>query len=212
MNDLFYAHISEDGRKQTILQHLEGTARLASEFAKVFGEEQMGQLLGFAHDIGKYTVGFQKRLNGGPKVDHSSAGAFEVMNQQQFQASFCIAGHHGGIPNGGGRGDTSEQGTLMGRLTKVQAGGVENYAEFRKEIEFPKISRRQIKGKNLAAECFSIRMLFSCLVDADYLDTERFMDGEDNDQDKSGWVNPADMEELDRRIHDYISGWFPPTK
>lgn len=210
MNGLFYAHISEDGRKQTVLQHLEGTARLASEFAKVFGEEQMGQLLGLAHDIGKYTVGFQKRLNGGPKVDHSSAGAFEVMNQQQFQASFCISGHHGGIPNGGGRGNTCDQGTLMGRLAKVQSGGVEDYTEFRKEIEFPKISRRQIKGKNLAAECFSIRMLFSCLVDADYLDTERFMDGKDNDQDKSGWVNPADMEELDRRIHDYISGWFPP--
>lgn len=210
MSDLFYAHISEDGRKQTVLQHLEGTARLASEFAEVFGEAQMGQLLGLAHDIGKYTAGFQKRLNGGPKVDHSSAGAFEVMKQQQFQASFCISGHHGGIPNGGGRGDTGEQGTWMGRLAKVQAGGVEEYEEFRKEIEFPQIPLCQMNGKNIAAECFFIRMLFSCLVDADYLDTERFMDGRDNDQKKSGWANLADMEELDKRLQKHISGWFPP--
>ena len=78
MEHLFYAHVSEDERKQTVKQHLEGTARLASEFAKVFGEEQRGQLLGLAHDIGKYTEGFQKRLHGGMKVDHSSAGAYEV--------------------------------------------------------------------------------------------------------------------------------------
>lgn len=209
VSDVFYAHISEDGRKQTVLEHLEGTARLASEFAEVFGEEQMGQLLGLAHDIGKYTAGFQERLNGGPKIDHSSAGAFEVMKQQQFQAAFCVSGHHGGIPNGGGRGDIGEQGTLMGRMAKVQAGGVEEYEEFRKEIEFPQIPLRQMNGKNIEAECFFIRMLFSCLVDADYLDTERFMDGNEG-QKKSGWVNQADMEELDRRLQNYISGWFPP--
>lgn len=126
MRDLFYAHISEDGRKQTVLQHLEGIARLASKFAQAFGEEQMGRLLGLAHDIGKYLTGFQKRLNGGPKVDHSSAGAFEVMKLKQFQASLCISGHHGGIPNGGGRGDTGEQSTWMGRMAKVQRGEVED--------------------------------------------------------------------------------------
>ncbi|MBP3701319.1 MAG: CRISPR-associated helicase Cas3' [Lachnospiraceae bacterium] len=207
---MFYAHISEDGRKQTVLQHLEGTARLASEFAGVFGEEEMGRLIGLAHDIGKYTPGFQKRLHGGPKVDHSSAGAFEVMNLKQFPASFCIGGHHGGIPDGGGRGDSGEQGTLMGRLAKVRSGRVEDYTAFRKEIELPQVSLQNQIGKNLPADCFLIRLLFSCLVDADYLDTERFMDGEDCNQNKSGWSNPADMEELDKRLQKHISKWFPP--
>ena len=213
MKDLFYAHISEDGRKQTVLEHLEGTARLASEFAEVFGEAQIGQLLGLAHDIGKYTLGFQRRLNGGPKVDHSSAGAFEVMKLQQFPASFCIAGHHGGIPDGGGRGDNGEQGTLMGKLAKVQSGGIEDYAAFKEELELPKVPLQQLIGKDLSADCFFIRMLFSCLVDADYLDTERFMGGkieEGSVVNRSGWSNPADMEELDRRLQEYISGWFPP--
>ena len=139
MKDLFFAHISEDGRKQTVLEHLEGTARLASEFAGVFGEAQMGHLLGLAHDIGKYTPGFQRRLNGGPKVDHSSAGAFEAMKLQQFPASFCIAGHHGGIPDGGGRGDRGEQGTLMGRLAKAHSGEIEDYIAYKDELELPKV-------------------------------------------------------------------------
>ena len=168
MSDLYYAHIAEDGRKQTVLQHLEGTARLAFEFAEVFGEGPMGHLLGLAHDIGKYTSGFQKRLQGGPKVDHSSAGTFELMNLKQFPASFCVAGHHGGIPDGGGRGDSGEQGTLMGRIAKVQSGGVEDYNAFRKEIELPNVSPQRRIGANLPADCFWIRMLFSCLVDADY--------------------------------------------
>ena len=209
MNEIYYAHISEDGRKQTVLEHLEGTARLAAEFAEVFGEEQMGQLIGLAHDIGKYTPGFQKRLNGGSKVDHSSAGAFEAMKMQMFPASFCIAGHHGGLPDGG---DSADQGTLMGRLAKVQSGGIEDYSAFQREIKLSGVHLRQEMGNDASAYCFLIRMLFSCLVDADYLDTERFMDAktEENAQNQSGWSNPADMEELDRRLQKYISQWFPP--
>ena len=216
MKDLFYAHISEDGRKQTVLEHLEGTARLASEFAEVFGEAQLGQLVGLAHDIGKYTPGFQKRLNGGPKVDHLSAGAFEVMKLQQFPAAFCVAGHHGGIPDGGAREDHGGQSTLMGRLAKVQSGGVEDYAAFKEELELTGVLPRQSFGNDLPAVCFFIRMLFSCLVDADYLDTERFMNGNilkakgDSNLNGSGWSNSADMEELDRRLQKYVSGWFPP--
>ena len=209
LKDLFYAHISEDGRTQTVQQHLEGTAKLASEFARPFGEEQRGQLLGMAHDIGKYTDGFQKRLHGGMKVDHSSAGAYEVVKHQgQIQVSFCILGHHGGIPDCGGRGDTEEEGTWHGRMQKVERKKVGNYETFREEIELPKIPVRQFV-KDGAAECFFIRMLFSCLVDADYLDTEHFMEGTDIGQNKSAWENPADMEFLEKRLFNYISGWFP---
>ena len=210
MSDLFYAHISQDGRKQTVKEHLEGTARLAAEFAEDFGEAPMGRLVGLAHDLGKYTAGFQKRLNGGPKVDHSSAGAFEVMKLQQFPASFCVAGHHSGIPDAGGRGDGAEQGTLLGRLNKVRTGGVDDYAVFREEIDLPKVPLPQWIGKDLLADCFYIRMLFSCLVDADYLDTERFMQGEKAVQNKSGWSNQGDMEELEKKVQKYVLRWFPP--
>ena len=74
------AHVSEDGtREQTILEHLEGTAELAEDFAGVFGAGEWGRLCGMAHDIGKYSAAFQRRLlENGPSVDHSTAGAVEL--------------------------------------------------------------------------------------------------------------------------------------
>ena len=74
------AHVSEDGRQQTVLEHLQGTARRSSSHAGNFGAGEQGELAGRAHDLGKYTVAFQRRLlDQGPKVDHSTAGAFECM-------------------------------------------------------------------------------------------------------------------------------------
>lgn len=74
---MYDAHIREDGKKQTVGEHLEGTAERCASFAAAFGEEQRGKLLGYAHDIGKTSQEFQKRLLGGPKVDHATAGALE---------------------------------------------------------------------------------------------------------------------------------------
>lgn len=70
------AHISEDGtRVQTVADHLQGTAVLCGQFAAAFDAQQQGTWLGLLHDIGKYSTKFQKRLQGGEKVDHSTAGA-----------------------------------------------------------------------------------------------------------------------------------------
>lgn len=74
---MYDAHIREDGKKQTVGEHLEGTAERCASFAAAFGEEQRGKLLGYAHDIWKTSQEFQKRLLGGPKVDHATAGALE---------------------------------------------------------------------------------------------------------------------------------------
>ena len=72
----YLAHLAEDGREQTVLEHLHGTAALAKEFARPFGEEGQAELAGLAHDLGKYIAGSQRRLAGGPKVGHATAGAF----------------------------------------------------------------------------------------------------------------------------------------
>lgn len=74
----YYAHISDDGRRQTVAEHLTGTAVLCRAFAGAFGAEAEGEgeLMGLAHDIGKCTDSFQKRLlEDGPIVDHATAGA-----------------------------------------------------------------------------------------------------------------------------------------
>ena len=74
----YYAHIRQDENGQTIYQtvaeHLTGTAALCREFAADFGAEADGDLMGLAHDLGKCTDAFQKRLlEGGPAVDHTTA-------------------------------------------------------------------------------------------------------------------------------------------
>ena len=109
----YIAHKDESGREQTVKEHLNNVAQLSSAFADVFGEAEMGQLIGLYHDIGKYSHDFQryirlpeeKQIRG--SVDHSTAGTQYVLQQQgksldanleKMAAGFAIAGHHGGIP------------------------------------------------------------------------------------------------------------------
>ena len=202
----YLAHISEDHRKQTILQHLEGTAGLCSRFAQSFGAEELGTLVGMTHDIGKYSDAFQRRLQGGSRVDHATAGAYECFRLNQPAAAFCVAGHHGGLPDGGGRGDNSDLPTLWGRMRRASEGKLEPYTQWKQEVTLPSPQSSAFQGKSdpLSATFFT-RMLYSCLVDADFLDTERFMAGETFPRG-----NDVSMETLYQRLEQYISGWFPP--
>ena len=175
----YLAHKSNDGREQLLLEHLLGTAALSSRFASALGLENVGYYIGLYHDIGKYSSGFQNRiLYEGAKVDHSSAGAKEIMRRLPL-GSFCIAGHHGGLMNKGSK-ISLEDGTLFSRLGKELTGRLD-YSEFQKE---PKLVIRssdmqeQVQrfcGNDAFSTMFLTRILFSCLVDADFLDTENFM-------------------------------------
>ena len=116
----FLAHIAEDGRTQDILSHLKGTAMLAKEFARPFGGEEQAELAGLAHDVGKYSLAFQKRLRGDPaKVDHATAGAAECWRERQVFAAFAVAGHHGGLLDGGSLTDSPHAGTFWGRIQRA---------------------------------------------------------------------------------------------
>ena len=200
----YLAHLTEDGRTQTILEHLKGTASLCSAFAAAFDAEAQGQLAGMAHDIGKYSAAFQRRLHGGPKVDHASAGAFECLKAQQLAAAFAISGHHGGLPDGGGRGDAAGAGTFWGRINRASQGKLEDYHAWQREFSLPHANIPAFAGKKLDGMFFT-RMLLSCLVDADYTDTGAFMGGSSYPPASS-----SSMEELWRRLETYVSGWFPP--
>ena len=109
------AHISEDGtRTQTVYDHLAGTARLAGSFAAPFGAQSEAEFAAWLHDVGKYSDAFQLRLKGGPKVDHSTAGAQEAWVRQHPHAAFAVAGHHSGLPDGGSPADDPGDATLFG--------------------------------------------------------------------------------------------------
>ncbi len=172
------AHRGEnDERTQSVIDHLKGTAELGGRFASPFGAQAEGERCGMLHDIGKYSGAFQRRINGASeKVDHSTAGAAEAAALGDAAAAFCAAGHHGGLPNGGNKRDTAQDPTLWGRLKKAGEHKIEDYSAFKGEVEIPAANIPEYV-KTREKEFFFTRMLYSCLVDADYLDTESFMRG-----------------------------------
>ncbi|MGN1003094.1 MAG: CRISPR-associated helicase Cas3' [Oscillospiraceae bacterium] len=190
-----------------MLEHSSGTSRLCARFAAPFDAEEQGRLTGLAHDLGKYRSPFQRRIRGSPEqVDHSTPGAFVCVKQNQVAAAFCVAGHHGGLPDGGGRGDHAGQGTFYGRMCRAMENGLEPDPEWSCEITLPNARLPAYCQKNEAlTDAFFVRMLYSCLVDADFLDTEQFMAG--HAPERGGG---ASIDVLEKRLEAYISGWFPP--
>ena len=201
----FLAHIAEDGRRQTVADHLANTADLAKEFARPFGAAAQAELAGLAHDIGKYSAAFQQRLQGSSiQVDHATAGAIECWQRRQPLAAFAVAGHHGGLPNGGSPTDGPDQPTLCGRIKRKDRGQLEPYEHWRQEITLPQPGAPDFIKQSGLELAFFTRMLYSCLVDADFLDTEAFMDGQ------SRASGGASMDQLWDKLQCYTSRWFPP--
>ena len=201
----FLAHISNDGRRQTLLSHLTGTAMLAKSFAQPFDTQGQAELAGMLHDIGKYSAAFQKRLYGDSTVvDHSTAGAAECWRRGQPLSAFVIAGHHGGLPDGGSMTDGAETATLLGRIQRAAQGKLEPYDRWIEEVTVPSLPRIDLRCNAPEDLMFLTRMLYSCLVDADYLDTEAFMIGHPREHHRES------VDSLWKKLQRYISGWFPP--
>ena len=209
MDAPYLSHCAEDGRQETVWQHLQETAVMSQAFATDFDAGPQGYLAGLLHDIGKYSVDFQNRLQGSPRrVDHSTAGALEAQRLGQIPVSFAIAGHHGGLPDGGSRTDTSDDSTLQGRLKRGSAHLLPEYSHWKQEVTLPKATPLPAlfaDPKTTQADVlFYTRMLYSCLVDADFLCTERFMSGHGRDS-----IAP-DIAALDDLLQAKTAGWFPP--
>ena len=199
----YLAHIDGD-RQQTIIEHLQGTAELAGEFAGKFGKADWGYCCGLLHDIGKYSAEFQRKIheNLDIKVDHSTAGAKVCMNLGGLYAimSYCIAGHHAGIPDWGRKGLPS---SLLDRLEKKLC----DYSAYENDVKIPKITsnpfdQEQASNFDFALSTF-IRILYSCLVDADFLDTERFMSNGAVERDSG-----ESMENLLHKLQTRVSEWL----
>ena len=202
----YIAH--KDGeREQSIKEHLEGTAERAGEFAEKFGKKEWGYCCGMLHDIGKYSEEFQRKIqeDTNDRVDHATAGAQVCKERGGYYSilSYCIAGHHAGLPD---YGNTAMSSSLCGRWKKR----ICDYHAYKDEIKIPKLDTDPIvfsKDRNMdfALGTF-IRMLYSCLVDADFLDTESFMKNGD-----TGRNSGESMETLQNRLEKRISEWLKNT-
>ena len=202
---IYLAHRAEDGRTETVLQHSQETAQLSAQFSSAFGAESQGFLAGLAHDIGKYSAAFQRRIRGDPKpVDHSTAGAVECAHMDQPFAALAVAGHHSGLPDFGNfKEDKPDAPTLCGKIRRAQKGLLESYEHWSEELSLPEASKPSFFRSRMDIMFFT-RMLYSCLVDADFLCTESFMEGHRREADTSS------VEDLEARLERYIKDWYPP--
>ena len=179
----FGIHLLED--------HLRKVAKQAQEFAKEFGADDWAYPAGLWHDLGKYRATFQAYILRGtginpdahiekdsdPRTNHASSGAIyarEKLGKVGLPLAYIIAGHHAGLPD-------------------YEGGGEAKGAPLREVLERDKTLLEEVLREQIPEDIFSgnrpetncpggcsgahlwIRMLFSCLVDADFLDTESFM-------------------------------------
>ncbi len=186
--------------------HLLEVARLAEELASGFHAAEWGRLAGRWHDLGKYRALFQQKIKrasgydadahieGGGRISHSGAGAVHAIRtfgQRHGPAgktaarvlAYLIASHHAGLYDW----HNPEREDLKFRL-----GNGDTQAEYEQALAAcppaailaddgfnPLPSLQAVLGAERAlpgAFALWVRMLFSALVDADFLDTERFMD------------------------------------
>lgn len=181
---MYYAHSgpSEDAW-EPLRDHLSDVAERAASFAEVFGAAEEARLAGLLHDLGKYSDVFTLRLQGKVhRLDHWSAGAWlalETFRQNGVAAALAIQGHHVGLgqatPNALRELDPKILGSRHPRgLTLTES----NVSVLRQRLaadrlDLPALSRSLFDHKGPAgAGMLDVRMLFSALVDADYLETE----------------------------------------
>jgi CRISPR-associated endonuclease/helicase Cas3 len=189
-----YAHTAEDqqgkslpensGQWQPLSVHLRNVAELAKEFAARLALEREAELAGLLHDLGKYGQRFQARLRNTAihGINHWAAGTARAAKLEAWTVAFAVDGHHTGIPalNDNAVGPSLRQtvqkfsdAKLRLELTgQCQESADDLLARFKDDrLQLPDFPPRAIEDK--FAEALRTRMVFSCLVDADFLDTER---------------------------------------
>lgn len=206
-NIRFIAHAKRlpDGTwiEHALEDHLQEVGELAAIFASAFATEDWARVAGVWHDLGKYSMEFQRyiktvtgydaeaHLEGAPgRVDHSTAGAIHAIRQFDKHGrilAYLIAGHHAGLPDW----YASETG---GKALSIRLGADQHFLLDRIHAgAIPPTILTQAKPTTKphgSADALHLwlRMLFSCLIDADRLDTETFMDGA-----RSSYGNMADL-------------------
>lgn len=216
-----YAHTTEAGSIddwELLEAHVADVAETAARFASEFHGQDYARMAALLHDLGKAKPAFQAYLQGGKQEPHSAEGAVyakAVYGKFIGQIlAFCIAGHHAGLANGF---ETPKAGAkpatpLPKRLENIDCLDLPpNYpAIYEKVTDFaqpPFLAKASVEAVNFTLPFF-IRMIFSCLVDADFLETERFIRDSEGKPILRGW--PGKLQDLQQKLQAHM-GQFPVT-
>jgi CRISPR-associated endonuclease/helicase Cas3 len=187
----FWAHSENDYLvRHRLATHLLSVARIAGEHAGTAAWRHEAELAGKIHDLGKYGDLFQKRLDGTESgLDHWSAGAYAaLMHFRSLASALAVEGHHIGLQCASPDAISSRMGMISSGVSptghhirlsdtdisrlmaRAKADGIDpNTPE---HVVIPPNAMRYA-----IASMLDVRMFFSCLVDADYLDTEAHFQG-----------------------------------
>ena len=221
----------EWGEPHGLEKHIQSVAALAGEFASAFGNEDWGHVAGLWHDLGKYKPAFQEYIRkvsgyenengdeGGPgKVDHSIVGAIwahsrsaEIFPDIGRVLGYLIAGHHAGLPDWAH--EIGIGGALHDRLkdtSHIENALQGNPPRCLLDIDLPSTMPGGIPPNPDQVESMGeqmhlwIRLLFSCLVDADFLDTESYMD-QGKASARALYKDSSEISELKGSLDAYMS-------
>ena len=196
-------------------EHLREVGKLAGEFAAAFGSRDWAENAGLWHDLGKYREQFQRYIrdqtgydteahieteNMKGKVNHSAAGALYAVEQLGPAGrilAYLIAGHHAGLPD-------FDKIDAPGRALKEILADRQYLDDVPMAqiptniLEHPTPSSRPVGDRQGFA--LWLRMLFSCLVDADVLDTEAFMTPANSRKRGSGTTPTTLLQQFDQHM------------
>ncbi len=180
------------GTWHILKDHLKAVSHLAGGFAQDFGTPSLGKALAILHDLGKTTKDFQayleaaaegKRTNSVPHAIWGAALAYYYalssgLHEGWEAFGLPIMGHHAGLPKRGEAAIKLSKALEEEHFKEVVAFLYSSELLPSLEVLFKEALQEvhsKTAGDPLRLE-FLIRMAFSALVDADYLDTESHFD------------------------------------
>jgi len=196
------AHVREDGPREWFIHdledHLTDVARFAKTSATNFSGQDWIAAASLLHDMGKGSDAFQNKIKlksgydpqahikdgegQAPHSTHGAAWAYQEWGPQIGKVlAYLIAGHHGGLPDWAhtiGVGGNLEYRLKPDEISKLPKLSDEFVTEITNTLQMPGTIPEFISKGEYEHFHLWIRILYSCLVDADFLDTERFMNQE----------------------------------